>query len=98
MISFFFMISKFTTFLFFYLYGMNNTQTNQDAIFPQTSDYKKNGSEIISKSSAFVQEGGFGLQPKDGSYVDENCPWLHVEHPMFNNSDINSVRKKKQHV
>lgn len=89
------MISHLTTFLFWYLYGSSNKLNDQDAALLRTNEYAMNGSEIISKSPAFVQDGGFGLQPQNGTFVDENCPWLHVEHPMYNNSDINSVKKAK---
>ena len=35
----------------------------------------------------------WGPQPQ--GIVDENCPWLHVLVPMYEESDINSVRKAK---
>lgn len=51
------------------------------------------GAEKRLKAPELIPDAGYGPQPQ--GIVDENCPWLHVSVPMYEESDNNAVRKEK---
>lgn len=67
-----------------------NSYNYADALDNMIVDY---GAEKRLKAFELIPEDGFGPQPQ--GIVDENCPWLHVIVPMYEQSDNNATRKEK---